>query len=85
MYSGYGITFDSAGSWSFNNEIPRNIEIFDVANNSWSHTGSNKNNFLVLGEGPTCGINGSLGSLQKKYSINVSKANTKFCLLEFIL
>ena len=41
---------------------------------------TNKNNFLVLGEGPTYGINGSFGSLEKKFSINFSKASTKFCL-----
>ena len=31
---------------------------------------------LVLGEGPTQGIN---GTVEKKNSINFSKANTKFC------
>ena len=39
-----------------------------------------KNNFLILGEGPNCGINGSFGSPEKKFSINFTKANTKFCL-----
>ena len=32
------------------------------------------------GEGLTYGINGSFGSPQKRFSINFSKANTKFCL-----
>ena len=36
--------------------------------------------FLVLGEGDTFGINGSFGAPEKKFSINFSKANTKFCL-----
>ena len=36
--------------------------------------------FLVEGEGPTIRINGSFGSPEKKFSINFSKANTKFCL-----
>ena len=35
--------------------------------------------FLVLGEGPMQGINDSTGLAEKK-SINLSKANTKFCL-----
>ena len=39
-----------------------------------------KNEFLVLGEGPTCGINGSFGSAGEKFSINFSKANPKFYL-----
>ena len=34
----------------------------------------------MLGEGPTDDINGSIGTAEKKLSINFSKANTKFCL-----
>ena len=34
----------------------------------------------MVGEGPTFGINGRFGSLEKKISINFSKANSKFCL-----
>ena len=34
----------------------------------------------MLGEVPTLRINGSLGSPEKKISINFSKSNTKFCL-----
>ena len=34
VYSGYGITFDSAGSWSFNNDTARNVIIFGVDNRS---------------------------------------------------
>ena len=37
-----------------------------------------KNYFLVLGEGPTFGINRSFGSPEKRSSINFSKANTNF-------
>ena len=43
-------------------------------------TDNRKSNFLVLGEGPTQGINDSTGSAEKKISINFSKANTKICL-----
>ena len=50
---------------------------FGVDNSSSSHTDNCKNNFLVLGEGPTYGIN---GSFEKKSSINFSKVNTRFCL-----
>ena len=58
VYSGHGITFDSA--WSFDNE--------------------SRANFLALGEVPPFGINGGFGSAEKKFSINFSKENTKFCL-----
>ena len=33
----------------------------------------------MLGEGPTYGTNDSPGSPEKKFNINFSKANTKFC------
>ena len=39
-----------------------------------------KINFLILGECPTYGINGKLGSSEKKVSFNFTEANTKLCL-----
>ena len=80
MYSGYGITIDSAVSWRFDNVIARNVITFDVENGSSSHADNRKNNFLVLCECPTIGLNGKLGSPEKKFSINFSKASTKYCL-----
>ena len=56
VFSGYGITFDSAGSCSFNNDIARNVIILVVDNSSSSHVENRKNNFLVLSEDPTLGI-----------------------------
>ena len=70
VYSGYEITFESAGSWGFDNDFARNIIIFD----------NRRNNFLKLGEGPTYVINGSFGSPEKDSSIIFTKANTNFCL-----
>ena len=34
VYTGYRITFDSAGVWSFDNDTPRNVTIFGVDNSS---------------------------------------------------
>ena len=50
---------------------------FGVDNSSSSHADNCNNNFLVLSEGPTLGIEGSFGSAEKKFSINFSKTNTK--------
>ena len=80
MYCGYGISFDSADSWSFDNEIARNVIIFGVDNSLSSQAENRKNNFLVLGAGPTFRINGRFGSPEKKFSIDFSKGKTKFCL-----
>ena len=49
MYCGYGITFDSAGSCSFDNDFARNVIIFGVDNTSSFHSDNRKNNFLILG------------------------------------
>ena len=53
--------------------------IFGVDNSSSSHADNRKNNFLILGEGPTCGINGSFGSPEKNLVLILLK-QTKFCL-----
>ena len=45
MYSGYGITFDSAGSWSFDNYTAGNGITFGVDNSSSSEADSRKNEF----------------------------------------
>ena len=59
VYSGYREAFGSAGSWSFDDDFGRNIINFVVDNNSLSHSENCKNNFLLLREVPTYGINGS--------------------------
>ena len=59
LYSAYGIGFNGAASWSFGNDSARNVINFGVDNSSSSHIDNNKDNFLILGEGPTYGINGS--------------------------
>ena len=61
MDSGYGIAFDGEDWWSFGNSTARNVIIFAVANNSSSYVGNLKNNFLILGKGPTFRINGRFG------------------------
>ena len=78
MCSGYVIT--GAGSWNFNNDTARNVITFGVDNSSSFHFDNRKKKILVLGESSTFELNGSFGSPEKKFSINFTKANTKFCL-----
>ena len=78
VYSGYGITFDAAGSWNFCYFLVRNVVILVVGNSSSSHAGNDKNNFLALGESPTYSINGSFVLPEKIYGINFNKSNIKF-------
>ena len=64
---------------NFGNDFARNFVIFGVDNSSSSHTNNWKNVFLVLGEGPTDDINGSIGAAQKRFSINLSTVKAQFC------
>ena len=65
-YNGQEIAFHAKGYRNFDNEYARNVVIFGVDNSSLSHTDNWKYNFLVLGKGPTFGINSSHGAAEKK-------------------
>ena len=81
VYCSYGMVFYGAGSRSFGNAFARKVGIFGIDNSLPSQTDYHKSNFSVLGEGRTDNINGSLGTAEKKLSITISKAKTKFCLI----
>ena len=61
----WGIASDAESSWSFGNELARNVVVFGVDSSSSSHTNNQNNNFLVLGEGPMDGINDRTGAVEK--------------------
>ena len=69
-----------AGLSNFSNDYAKDAVIFGVDNSSSCYTDNLKNDFLVLGEGQTYGISGSFDSPEKKFSINICKVKTKFCL-----
>ena len=60
------IAFDGKGMWIFVHNFARKVVIFGVDNTSSSHTDNQKNNFIVLSEGPTKGFNDSIGGTEKK-------------------
>ena len=78
-YSGYGIGFDRNTSFSVGNETGKNVIIFGVDMSSSSKIDNRKKDILILGKGPTQGLEHTL-SAGKLYSINFTKKNTKFCL-----
>ena len=86
-YSGYGIAFDWKGEWSFGNGYAGNIVSFGVDNSSSSDTDNGKNNFLVLGDGDTFGIDGRFGAPEKTFSINnlVVKQRQNFAWVYIIM
>ena len=70
-YNGRGIEFDGRGYWSSDNDTARNVVIFGVDNSSSSHIDNPKNNFLALGEEPTRGINGSVGTAEQNVVLTI--------------
>ena len=64
-YNDRGIAFNGEGSWNFGNDFARYVAIFGVDNSSSSYADNGKKIFLVLGGGPTDGINGSIGAAEE--------------------
>ena len=54
-----------------------NVVIFGVNNCPSSYSDTRKNNFLMLGKGPTYGINGSFESPKKKNLVLILLKQTK--------
>ena len=78
-YSCYGIGFDRRGSFSFpGGGFGQNVLIFGVDMSSSAHIDNKKKDILVLGIGPTQGLEHTL-SAEKIYSISLTATNKKFC------
>ena len=78
-YSGYEIAFDRKGEFSFSGGgYGQNVLIFGVDMSSSIHI-DKKTVILVLGWGPTQGLEHTL-TAEKIYSINFTEKDKKFCL-----
>ena len=69
---------DGLGSQSFDIDFARDLVTYGADNNSSSHTYNRKNDVLVLKEGPTDDINGTINAAEKNFNIDFSKAKTNF-------
>ena len=77
-YSGYGIGFDRRSSFSFpGGGFGQNILIFGVDMSSSAHIDNKKKDILVLGKGPTQGLEHTL-TAEKMYSINFTVTKKNF-------
>ena len=77
-YSGYGIGFDKHGSFLFSGTgLGRNVIIFGVDMSSSTKIDNRKKDILILGKGPTQGLEHTL-SAEKMYSINFTEHNKTF-------
>ena len=63
------------------NVLARNVVIFGIDNSSSSLSDNCRNNFLILGEGPTSDNNGSFGSPEKKSLVLILVKETQKILL----
>ena len=79
-YSGYGIRFDRHESFSFpGTGLGRNVIIFGVDMSSSTKIDKRKKDILILGKGPTQGLEHTLIA-EKMYSINFTVTGKKFGL-----
>ena len=79
-YSGYGIGFDRRSSFSFSSGgFGQNVLIFGADMSSSTHIDNKKKDILVLGRGPTQGLESTL-TAEEMYSINFTVTKKKFCL-----
>ena len=74
-YSGYGIGFDSKGESLFSaGGYSQNVITFGVDMSSSIHVDNKKKNLLILGRGPTQGLESTL-TAEKIYSISFTEKN----------
>ena len=79
-YYGYRISFDRKSSFSFpGGRFGQNVLIFVVDMSSSAHIDNKKKDILVLGKGPTQGLEHTL-TAEKMYSINFTVTKKKFSL-----
>ena len=79
-YPGYGIGFERHGSFSFpGTGLDRNVITFRVDMSSSTKIYNRKKDILILGKGPTQGLEHTLCA-EKMYSINFTVTGKKFCL-----
>ena len=79
-YSGYGVGFDRRSSFSFpSGGFGQNVLIFGLDMSSSAHIDNKKKDILVLGKGPTQGLEHAL-TAEKMCSINFTVTKKKFCL-----
>ena len=69
-YSGYGVGFDRKAEFSFGNGFDRNCIIFGVDMSSSVHVDNKKKDILILGKGPTQGLDGTTLTAEELFVFN---------------
>ena len=81
-YSGYGIGFDSRSEISLpESNMRKNVIIFGADMNSSVHIDNKGKDTLILGEGPTQGLDDTILTAEAIYPINFTQPNEGFILI----
>ena len=74
-YSGYGIGFNDCGLFSLpdGSEFGKNLMIFSADMSSSVHIDNKQEDILILGKGPSDGLDNTILMAEKEYSINFTK------------
>ena len=80
-YSGHGTRFDNHVTFSLTNgnRLCKNIIIFVADMSSSVHINNKKKYILILGKGPTDGLDDTILPAKKDYPINFIKHDRKLC------
>ena len=79
VYSGYGTGSNKKSSSSFSSGgFDQNVIIFGVDMSFSAHVDNKKKDILILGKGPTQGLEHTLAA-EKMHSINFTETKKKFC------
>ena len=80
-YTGYGIGLDSRSEFSFaHGRYGKNVIIFGVDMSSSAHVDNKGKDILILGEGPTQGLDDTTLTAEAKYPINFTQSGKRFVL-----
>ena len=78
-YSGRGIGFDRNAT-SSTGGFYKNVIIFRVEMSSSLNVNNKGKYILILGDGPTRGLDDTASTAEKEFSINFTESRKKFCL-----
>ena len=80
-YSGYSVGFNSRSEFLLSDcSTGKNVIVFGVDMSSSAHIDNKGKDIVILGEGPTKGLDDTTLTVEAKYLINFSRSQRKFCL-----
>ena len=81
IYTGYGIGFDLGSEFSLpDGSVRKNVIIFGADMRSSVHINNKGKDIVILGEGPTQGLNDTILTEEAKYPINFAQVRKRFVL-----